>query len=116
MKYFFLIYLYSLFRFGFNQNNQSQYEYIDNTYYDYSSINERLIPQNLSYTKPVKPEYILLKDTYNQINIVENSKITLKDYEYSGSIGLGNGVIAIIVFMIIGVFVCIFGVATEYSL
>lgn len=57
-----------------------------------------------------KPEYIIVS------NSTEASTTTISkyDYEYTGSLGLGSGVIAIIVFMIFGVFVCIYGLSTEY--
>lgn len=62
-----------------------------------------------------KPEAIFINKTITNEGLVINNKVSRSDYQYSGRYGLGNGVIAIIAFMIIGLLVCIFGISTEYS-
>lgn len=60
-----------------------------------------------------KPEYVAAANKTESL-IVLNNKVKREDYEYSGALGLGGGTIAVIAFMIIGVFICIFGISTEY--
>lgn len=76
-----------------------------------------LAPISDSYEDVAKPSYIL---KINNLDTTDTATTTLvvnlDDYQYSGSLGLGSGVIAIIIFMVIGFLVCIYGISTEYPM
>lgn len=95
---------------------------IDNEVLTKENFNSVINPENPIY-KPVamqknilnKPNYVI--DTTKEVTkVMLSNKVTLADYEYSGVGGLGSGVIAIIVFIIVGALICIIGLATEYQM
>jgi hypothetical protein len=90
---------------------------IENLYKDLiNPVNTNLKPIKVDIPFNLKPEYLLQSNEETKTQIIESTKITLEDYQYSGALGLGSGVIAIIAFMIVGLLICIYGNSTEYSL
>ena len=79
-----------------------------------SPENPNFKPLNYTIIENKKPELLIINDTDKTTLIISN-KVVIEDYSYTGALGLGAGVIAVIVFMIIGLLICIIGLATEYS-
>jgi len=122
MKALFLIVI-ILLKFIQNQKRslQTSYYLIDSEYLlseTYKNIiepeNTNYIPKEDSYVINNKPEYLLITNQTDSTIEQENSKKNI--YEYTGALGLGSGVIAIIVFMIIGLIICIIGLATPFPM
>lgn len=81
----------------------------------YNPNNRAYQPINFTFPDNPKPSRLIVEKEEVTTRVVGNSRVSKSDYEYTGP-GLGNGVIAIICFIVVGIIVCIAGTATEYSL
>lgn len=100
-----------------NSRNNNNLDYLEIRYQDLINPNKKKylsIKANIYNVK--KPERIIIDNNEDNNILKGNSRISKEDYEYSGALGLGSGVIAIILFVFVGVSICIYGSATEYYL
>lgn len=72
-------------------------------------------PQKIPLIANKKPSFILISNK-TASRVVINNKVSISDYQYTGSLGLGAGTIAVIIFMGFGLLICIYGLSTEYPM